>query len=149
MESGTLLERVSRAVEESDGEELERSAHKLKGAVMCLATAEVTRTAQHLENMGRERNLENAGEVLARPETTHGGAGSRVVAVEAGRMSRILVADDDLLSRKLLGSLLTKWGYEPEVVDNGVDARRVLGEDDAPRLAILDWMMPDSTACRW
>jgi two-component system cell cycle response regulator len=57
-------------------------------------------------------------------------------------MSKILVADDDALSRKLLGSLLTKWGYDPEIVDNGLDAQRALRRDGAPRLAILDWMMP-------
>jgi two-component system cell cycle response regulator len=57
-------------------------------------------------------------------------------------MSKILVADDDPLSRKLLGSLLSKWGYEPEIVDNGLDARHILRQESAPNLAILDWMMP-------
>ena len=57
-------------------------------------------------------------------------------------MSRVLIADDDRISCKLLGSLLTKWGYQVEIVYNGVDAQRELLKPDAPRLAILDWMMP-------
>ncbi len=57
-------------------------------------------------------------------------------------MSRVLIADDDRISCKLLDSLLTKWGYQVEIVYNGVDAQRELLKPDAPRLAILDWMMP-------
>jgi diguanylate cyclase (GGDEF)-like protein len=57
-------------------------------------------------------------------------------------MSKILVADDDLISRKLLAGLLAKWGYETEIFDNGLDAERALLAQGAPQLAILDWMMP-------
>lgn len=57
-------------------------------------------------------------------------------------MSRILIADDDRVSCKLLGGLLTKWGYEVDVVYNGVDAQFALLKPDAPQLAILDWVMP-------
>ncbi len=57
-------------------------------------------------------------------------------------MSRILLADDDRVSCKLLGGLLRKWGYEVVIVHDGVDASNELLRDDAPQLAILDWMMP-------
>ena len=57
-------------------------------------------------------------------------------------MSKILIADDDRTSCKLLGGLLRKWGYEAEIVYNGDDALRRLLMPEAPRLAILDWMMP-------
>jgi diguanylate cyclase (GGDEF)-like protein len=57
-------------------------------------------------------------------------------------MSKILIADDDRISCKLLSSLLTKWGYEVDVAYNGDDALRELLKPEAPRLAILDWMMP-------
>jgi two-component system cell cycle response regulator len=57
-------------------------------------------------------------------------------------MSKVLIADDDRISCKLLSSLLTKWGYEADVVYNGDDALRQLLKPEAPRLAILDWMMP-------
>jgi len=57
-------------------------------------------------------------------------------------MARVLIADDDRVSSKLLGGLLTKWGFEVETVHDGVAARSELMKQDAPQLAILDWMMP-------
>lgn len=57
-------------------------------------------------------------------------------------MSKALIADDDRVWCKVLGSLLTKWGYQTETVFNGDDALRELMNPDGPQLAILDWMMP-------
>ncbi|PSH03473.1 MAG: diguanylate cyclase response regulator [Acidobacteria bacterium] len=57
-------------------------------------------------------------------------------------MSNILIADDDPVSCKLLTALLTKWGYAPKVVHDGLSAQRELCKQDAPELAILDWLMP-------
>jgi two-component system cell cycle response regulator len=58
---------------------------------------------------------------------------------------RVLIAEDENTSRRLLTSALEKWDYEVEAVSDGVEAWRVLQREDAPRLAILDWMMPGMT----
>jgi len=55
---------------------------------------------------------------------------------------RILIAEDDAVSRRLLESTLTKWGYDPIVTTDGVQALEVLSQPDAPSLAVLDWVMP-------
>ncbi|MDY0376630.1 MAG: response regulator [Desulfobacterium sp.] len=55
---------------------------------------------------------------------------------------KILIAEDDLTSRVVLESLLTKWGYEVTVTDNGQQAYNVFQEDDPPSIALLDWEMP-------
>jgi sigma-B regulation protein RsbU (phosphoserine phosphatase) len=55
---------------------------------------------------------------------------------------RILIAEDDRISRRLLERKLTSWGYEVESCVNGVEAWEALHHDDAPNLAILNWMMP-------
>jgi DNA-binding response OmpR family regulator len=55
---------------------------------------------------------------------------------------RILIADDDPVSRRLLQLTLTTWGYEVIVAGDGVEAWRMLQGQDAPLVAILDWMMP-------
>jgi PAS domain S-box-containing protein len=57
-------------------------------------------------------------------------------------MSRVLIADDDRTSCKLLGGLLTKWGYQVGVAHTGDEALRELLQPNAPQLAILDWVMP-------
>ena len=55
---------------------------------------------------------------------------------------RILIAEDDLVSRCVLETVLIKWGHEAVTVRDGVEALAVLQSEDTPRLAILDWMMP-------
>ncbi len=55
---------------------------------------------------------------------------------------RILIAEDDPVSRRMLEAFLEKWGYEVLVATNGSEAWERLQQDDAPKLAILDWMMP-------
>jgi len=55
---------------------------------------------------------------------------------------KILIADDDPVSCRLLDGLLSKWGYEVIAARDGTEAWQVLQSDRAPRVALLDWMMP-------
>jgi sigma-B regulation protein RsbU (phosphoserine phosphatase) len=55
---------------------------------------------------------------------------------------KLLIAEDDMISRRLLETTLIKWGYEVVVTGDGVAAWEVLQTEDTPPLAILDWMMP-------
>lgn len=55
---------------------------------------------------------------------------------------RILIAEDDRTSRMLLKAVLIKCGHEVIVTKDGNEAWAAMRQPDAPRLAILDWMMP-------
>jgi len=55
---------------------------------------------------------------------------------------KILIAEDDSVSRRLLETVLTKCGYDVEQACDGDEAWQRLKEADAPKLAVLDWMMP-------
>lgn len=55
---------------------------------------------------------------------------------------KILIAEDDLVSRRVLEAFAAKRGYGVVSAANGPDALAILSAEDAPRLAILDWMMP-------
>jgi DNA-binding response OmpR family regulator len=55
---------------------------------------------------------------------------------------KVLIAEDDVTSRMMLKAILTKWGYEVVETSNGDEAWQVLQREGAPRLAILDWIMP-------
>jgi len=56
---------------------------------------------------------------------------------------KILIADDEALSRKLLEKILQRSGYDVIAVENGRQAAEQLCQPDGPRLALLDWMMPE------
>ncbi len=56
---------------------------------------------------------------------------------------KILVADDDRISRRVTERMLKQIGYDVVVADNGRDAMDKLLDRDGPRLALLDWMMPE------
>lgn len=56
---------------------------------------------------------------------------------------KILIAEDDLISRRVLAATLEKFGYEVIVAADGAEAWDALQVPDAPQLAILDWMMPE------
>jgi two-component system cell cycle response regulator len=55
---------------------------------------------------------------------------------------RILIADDDAMSRTLLQATLKRLGHDVIAVADGTAAIAALLAPDGPRLAILDWMMP-------
>jgi len=55
---------------------------------------------------------------------------------------KVLVAEDDLISRRLLQGTLERWGYETVLAGSGTEAWEILQSSDAPSIAILDWMMP-------
>jgi diguanylate cyclase (GGDEF)-like protein len=58
---------------------------------------------------------------------------------------KVLIADDSGISRNLLKSALTRWGYEVVVAENGAQAWEILAQPEAPAMAILDWVMPHMT----
>lgn len=57
--------------------------------------------------------------------------------------TRILIAEDDTTCRTVLAGVLKRQGHEVVETVNGADAWAVLQRPDAPRLAILDWLMPE------
>ena len=61
---------------------------------------------------------------------------------ELGRSMPVLVAEDNPIFQSMLKSMLTKWGYATRMAPNGLEAWEAMQAADAPRLAVLDWMMP-------
>jgi diguanylate cyclase (GGDEF)-like protein len=55
---------------------------------------------------------------------------------------RVLIADDDSLSCRVLQEYLLQWGYDVMIAHDGNEAWLALQAEDSPKLAILDWMMP-------
>ena len=55
---------------------------------------------------------------------------------------KILIADDDPISRRLLEATLSEWGYDVLVTYDGSAAWKAMQQLEAPGLVISDWMMP-------
>ena len=55
---------------------------------------------------------------------------------------KVLVADDDPVSRRLLQNYLQKWGYDVAVTTNGAEAWRMFEQEEF-QMVINDWMMPE------
>ena len=56
--------------------------------------------------------------------------------------NRVLVAEDHYVSRHLLERNLMNWGFSVVTAEDGEEALQILESEEAPPLAILDWMMP-------
>lgn len=56
---------------------------------------------------------------------------------------KVLIVEDNLVTKRLLEISLTKWGYGIQVVGDGRAAWEALQEYESPNLIISDWIMPD------
>jgi CheY-like chemotaxis protein len=55
---------------------------------------------------------------------------------------RILICEDEPVSRRVLTVTLSRWGYQVQATSDGAAAWEILRGPDAPKLAILDWILP-------
>jgi diguanylate cyclase (GGDEF)-like protein len=60
-----------------------------------------------------------------------------------GERPRVLIAEDDTVTRLILKHWILRWGYEIFVVDNGHDAWQILQQERPPEVVIIDWAMPE------
>lgn len=60
----------------------------------------------------------------------------------ASRPDHILIADDDERPRQLLAHYLKSWGFTVVACRDGLEAAAILEGDNAPAIALIDWMMP-------
>ena len=63
------------------------------------------------------------------------------VTIPANRR-RVLAAEDNPVIQTMLRNMLKHWGYEAVLARDGKQAWEILQSESAPRVAILDWMMP-------
>ena len=55
---------------------------------------------------------------------------------------RILIAEDDRATARLLAGLLESWGYDVVAASDGPAALKHFESENTPQLVLLDWMLP-------
>jgi len=55
---------------------------------------------------------------------------------------KVLIAEDEVVSRRLLQNYLERWGHEVVAAQNGAEAWRLFQAGEFP-IVISDWMMPE------
>ncbi len=89
-----------------------------------------------------EAALDPAVRLSQPPEIIAAPASTRRPASNADGRVKLLLAEDERLSREHLEETLTSWGYDVTATHDGAKALAMLLKPDAPRLAMLDWEMP-------
>jgi len=59
-----------------------------------------------------------------------------------GERPRVLIAEDETVTRLILKHWILRWGYEIIVVESGNEAWQVLQKDRPPEIVIVDWALP-------
>src|SRR5882672_193562 len=55
----------------------------------------------------------------------------------------VLIAEDSAVYRKLLSGHLQDWGFSLTIAKDGAEAWDLLQRPDCPKLALLDWVLPE------
>ena len=139
-----LVQAAQRSIDVQRPADLERAGHTLKGA---LGNLSATKASALAGEFGKDRALHrfNRGANRARSACSRTRQCDSLsgVALPGGCAMKILVADDDSVSRHLMQRTLQKFGYEVVLAENGRVAAEILSRSDGPRLALIDWMMPE------
>jgi two-component system, cell cycle response regulator len=63
--------------------------------------------------------------------------------VGGSKLMQTLVVDDSAVYRKLIGDHLRAWHFGVILAETGSEAWQILGQPNAPKLVLLDWVLPD------
>jgi sigma-B regulation protein RsbU (phosphoserine phosphatase) len=131
-----VLSQMLDAIGRKDWKAVERGAHRIKGAAANLDASDLANIAFDIEQNASDRTRRSAAE-------RHGRVENDVANPDAfnSRM-KVLIADDDPVSRRLLQASLEKWGYDANVLADGAAAWESMQDTQPPQLLILDWLMP-------
>ena len=122
-----MLGEVRQAIDLADDKMLERTAHTLKGAVGNFEARDAFEAALKLETMGREGDLEGARLAFADLEAQLQRLRPALEAMaKEGCAMRVLIAEDEPVSRRMLERVLGQWGYQVVVAEDGSAAWDVL-----------------------
>ncbi len=142
--SPNMIGAVVDALSLRDPAAVSRSAQALKGSAGSIGADAVYLKAKELQSFAKAKRLDEAERVFpALLEELNRLRKALVLVTGKEQHWKIVIAEDDASTRKILQSLLVKWGHTAVVCANGSEALKALQQPDSPKMAILDWMMPE------
>lgn len=134
---------IGEAVRTKNFASLAAAVQSLRGTVSSFGAAGVLDSLRELERSGQTGDWAGASRAFQELERQVTFLSHSLEAIWGTKKPwRILIADDDPVSLRLLQATLTKWGHEPVACTDGTQAANAMQKSDAPKIAILDWMMP-------
>jgi sigma-B regulation protein RsbU (phosphoserine phosphatase) len=85
---------------------------------------------------GRSEASSQSGTLKVKTVACLGGVSGEVTTM------KVLIAEDEAISRRLLQNYLEKWGHEVVMAQNGAEAWNLFEQGDFP-IVISDWVMPE------
>jgi CheY-like chemotaxis protein len=158
--SAQMLEETRAAIAAGDAGTLGRTAHTFIGSLGVLGADEGVRCARELERRAQLKAFDESREIVNKlkmkwipfnsdwrqfteqPPAARAATLAKEKEPPAESGCKVVVAEDDPVSREVVCSLLRNWGYEVLVTRDGNEALEALRAQHAPTLAVLDWMMP-------
>ena len=132
------------ALNSGDLPEAAKAAHALKGMLANLSMDHAASLAAAIEDAARAGDMANGKQALADFDAEISALLAALASFSAEpEEMRILIADDEPVSLRMLEKILLRAGYEVTAVQNGRAALEELCRPEGPRLAMLDWVMPE------
>ncbi|MBI5155039.1 PAS domain S-box protein [Candidatus Poribacteria bacterium] len=155
-----LIGQLDDVVTSGDGEGVLRHAHSLRGSAANVGAEGLAALAGQMEEAAAKRRWDDATSQLValrreydrverlmrhylQGSAPRAESGPEMLAHPTSTNWRILVAEDDPVSRRVLTKYLDKWGFDYRAAGNGAEAWRILQADPSITLLITDWMMPE------
>jgi diguanylate cyclase (GGDEF)-like protein len=139
---GMKLAMLREAVHHFNAEAVIRIAGELMGALEGFGASAAARMASQIVDCAGRNESDRASDLYNELQDQIDHLKPAVLKLSREGAVRILLADDDLITRTVQEDTLSSWGYEVVTAADGLEAWQILQQEDPPRLAILDWMMP-------
>ncbi|HEY3999505.1 MAG TPA: response regulator [Candidatus Xenobia bacterium] len=137
-----LSEDIKTALRLRDSVKVFTATCRIQELLESLPAPSASQTATQLALLSQDGRWGEASDVFRHLLTEVEGLRPNLSRLAREERVRILLAEDDEISRMILEDMLLSWGYEVIAVEDGTQALDVLNQEDPPRLAVLDWMMP-------
>ena len=141
-DTARLLTDLRSSAQQGDADRLRKLAHALKGSAANLGAREMVRICAELEALGENGDIGGAPSLVADLES-RAGSGPRRPSLEnrTRRAMRIVIAEDDTVSRLVLEAAVTALGHECLTTVDGEDAWQLFQGLDVD-VVISDRAMP-------